>query len=221
MRRLIYWGGFFLLLAAAVPVRSLAATGEISGRVTILSQDNQPAGDDSGVVVFIREINRNRGFAPPKTSFTMASENMEFTPEILPVLAGSTVAFPNRDTTIHNAFSLSKVKPFDLGSYGEGPGKKVVFKTPGVVNVNCNRHPRMAGYVMVLGNPYFTMTDEKGNFTLKDVPPGNYTLVCWFPYGFIQEKAIDLTKSASIKVDFELVKMRDEVTHKNKFGKDY
>ncbi len=209
MRRFYLWGGAFLWLLSVTISHGGEARGEISGKVTVLSQDNQPVGDNSGVVVYLREVNQNKGFDPPKALFKMASEDMEFTPEILPILAGSTVAFPNLDTTIHNAFSLSKTKPFDLGSYGQGPGKKVVFRTPGVVNVNCNRHPHMAGYILVLGNPYFSMTDEKGNFTLKGVPPGAYTLVGWFPYGFIQEKNVDLTKSDRVKIDLELTKMRD------------
>ena len=221
MKRLIGWMGLVFAVALAGPARSSDTTGEITGRVTVLSRDNQPVENNSGVVVYLREVNQNKGFIAPKTVYTMASENMEFLPEILPILAGSTVSFPNNDTMIHNAFSLSKTKPFDLGSYGQGPGKKVIFKTPGVVNVNCNRHPRMAGYIMVLGNPYFTLADEKGNFSLKAVPPGVYKIVSWFPYGFIQEKVVDLTKSPRLKVDFELVKIRDEVSHKNKFGKNY
>jgi plastocyanin len=220
MRRFLMVGSVFLLLAGAAG-RVAAGGGEISGKVTVLTRDNQPLGDNSGVVVYLEEVGQNKGFDPPKTAYTMASEDMEFTPEVLPILVGSTVAFPNRDTTLHNAFSISKAKPFDLGSYGQGPGKKVVFHKTGVVNVNCNLHPEMAGYIMVLSNPYFMVTDEKGNFALKGVPPGSYTLACWFPYGFIQEKTVELAQSASAKVDIEMTRVRDEVAHKNKYGKDY
>lgn len=221
MQRFKWFSGVLMLFVLAGPLSGSEPGGEVYGQVQVLSKDNQPIGDNSGVVVYIREVNHNKGFALPPADSTMASENMEFIPEILPIMAGTTVAFPNNDDSKHNAFSLSKAKPFDLEAYGRGPGKKVVFKTPGQVNVNCNMHPRMAAYIMVMGNPYFTMTDEKGNFSIKGVPAGTYTVVCWFPYGFIQQKVVDLKKSPKSKIAFELVKMREEIPHKNKHGKKY
>ena len=208
-------------LSFACPAGAAEGTGEISGQVKILTADNQPTGDNSGVVVYIREVNQNKGFKASKTPLSMASENMEFEPGILPILVGSSVVFPNHDDTKHNAFSLSKSNPFDLGVYNRGQGKKVVFKNPGQVNVNCNLHPHMAGYILVLENPYFTVTDDKGGFSIKNVPAGEYSVVCWFPYGFIQEHSVAVKASEKAGVDFELVKVRDEVPHKNKFGKSY
>ncbi len=221
MRWFIIFCGCTLLAAAGIPAQGAEGTGEVSGQVKVLTQDNQPTGDNSGVVVYIREVNQNKGFKPPQAAMTMASENMEFDPEVLPILAGTAVAFPNNDDTVHNAFSISKADPFDVGTYGRGAGKKVVFKNPGQINVNCNLHPHMAAYILVLGNPYFTLTDEKGSFTLQDVPAGSYTVVCWFPYGFIQQQTVEVKADGKSKLDFELVKMRDEIPHKNKYGKSY
>jgi plastocyanin len=221
--------GFVAASMAAAQAEGL--TADIYGKVSVVSPDKSPTGDNSGVIVFIRKVNDNKGFKPPAAAAVMASQDMDFVPEVLPVLAGTTVSFPNRDDTVHNAFSLSKADPFDLDSYGKGPGKKVVFKNPGIVNVNCNIHPAMAGYIMVLGNPFFTVTDDQGNFIIRDVPAGVYTVVSWFPYGFIQESAVDLTKASNgkfgsesvkgVKVDFELTKEREGTGHKNKYGKSY
>lgn len=210
-----------LFLAPLGRAQAAGDTGQVVGQVQVLTRDNQPTGDNSGVVVYLREVGQNKGFKPPAGPVSMVSENMEFDPEVLPILAGTAVAFPNDDDTVHNAFSISKSDPFDVGSYGRGPGKKVVFKNPGQVNVNCNLHPHMAAYILVLGNPYYAQTDEKGNYTIKDVPAGSYTLVCWFPYGFIQQQPVAVKPAGTAKADFELVKMRSEIPHKNKFGKSY
>jgi plastocyanin len=230
MRQSILWLVIFLL-AGAVSARADDSKADIYGKVTILSTDKKPVGDNSGAIVFIRKVHDNKGFTAPQTEAVMASQDMQFVPEVLPILTGTTVSFPNMDNMDHNAFSVSKSKPFDLGTYGKGKKKTVVFKTPGVVNVDCNMHPAMAGYIMVLGNPYFTVTDDAGNFVIKNVPKGSYKLVCWFPYGFIEETAVDLSKAAAAKfasqdlngveADFELTKLRDENRHKNKFGKEY
>jgi hypothetical protein len=39
----------------------------------------------------------------------------------------------------------------------------------------------MRGYLFVDDHPYYTRTDDQGNFELKDIPAGSYELVCWMP----------------------------------------
>ena len=39
----------------------------------------------------------------------------------------------------------------------------------------------MRGYLLVAAHPYYTPVDERGRFTLKDVPAGTYELVAWHP----------------------------------------
>jgi hypothetical protein len=47
------------------------------------------------------------------------------------------------------------------------------------IPVKCNVHPWMKAYIAVVGNPYFQVTGDDGSFTLKNVPPGTYTLTAW------------------------------------------
>ncbi len=39
----------------------------------------------------------------------------------------------------------------------------------------------MRAYLFVDDHPYYARTDSQGRFTLKQVPPGSYDLVCWIP----------------------------------------
>jgi hypothetical protein len=41
----------------------------------------------------------------------------------------------------------------------------------------CDVHPWMFSYVTVLDHPYFAVSGKDGSFTIKNVPPGKYTLV--------------------------------------------
>ncbi|MGV6858489.1 MAG: plastocyanin/azurin family copper-binding protein [bacterium] len=75
--------------------------------------------------------------------FEVAQENKAFTVDKLTVKVGDTVKFPNHDSVHHNVFSLSEIKTFDLGSYGKGESKSVVFDKPGTVEVECAIHPSM------------------------------------------------------------------------------
>jgi len=207
--------GLGMFFCAIVVFPRSADAGFLYGQVEVNTKDHRPLGDLSGVVVYLKEVNGNKGFSPAKGRLSMASENMRFNPEILPVLEGSSVVFPNNEDMIHNAFSVSDAKKFDFGRYGFGEENSALFDKPGPVTVYCKIHPRMTGYILVLENPFFTMTDEKGNYTLKGVPIGNYKAVAWFPFGESQEKKADLTQGEKAEVDFSLVKMRNSNPRKN------
>jgi hypothetical protein len=40
----------------------------------------------------------------------------------------------------------------------------------------CDVHPWMFAWVTVVDNPYFAITGKDGKFTIKNVPPGKYTI---------------------------------------------
>jgi len=65
-------------------------------------------------------------------SFTLLQKNKMFTPHLLVVPVGSSVAFPNADPFFHNVFSLFDGRRFDLGLYEAGSTRSVVFSREGV-----------------------------------------------------------------------------------------
>ncbi|MEO8448408.1 MAG: carboxypeptidase regulatory-like domain-containing protein [Gemmatimonadota bacterium] len=109
----------------------------------------------------------------------MRQESEQFAPHVLPILAGSTVDFPNRDPIYHNVFSLSRAKSFDLGRFPQGGSKQIAFTKPGVVQVFCHIHADMSGYIIVLENAFFAVPSADGRFVLDRVPPGDYKLIAW------------------------------------------
>jgi plastocyanin len=215
------------LFVGGSPSVLLAEGVGLSGKVTILDGNHRPLSDASNVVVFLDTVRGNQGFKPAPENPVMASQDMSFIPPVLSILAGSTVSFPNKDDMFHNVFSLSKTKAFDLGLYGPGQEKTVTFEKTGLVKVYCNIHENMKAYILVLGNPYFTLTDKDGNYRLKDVPPGTYTLVCWYhgPEGkeeiVTQDKRITVGAKASPPVGFEFSTGGGGSQHKNKWGMYY
>ena len=66
-----------------------------------------------------------------------------FSAKKISVQQGDSVRFVNDDPFAHNIFSLSDVKSFDLGSYGQGQSKAVVMDKVGTVDVECAVHPDM------------------------------------------------------------------------------
>ena len=45
------------------------------------------------------------------------------------------------------------------------------------IQVKCNIHPWMHGYFVVVKGPY-AITDDKGSYTIEDVPPGQLHRDC-------------------------------------------
>jgi hemoglobin len=102
--------------------------------------------------------------------------NRQFAPRVLVVPVGSTVAFPNFDSIYHNVFSRSAVHPFDLGLYKAGQEREVRFDKEGVVRIGCNLHANMSAVVAVVSAPYYSVTDARGHFVFRSLPPGHYRL---------------------------------------------
>jgi len=130
-------------------------------------------------LVYIDKV-EGKTFPPPKEKVFMGQKNLVFKPHVLPVLKGTTVDFTNDDTTVHNVFAPpGAAKQFNLGTYGVGVTKTVTFDALGEVPLLCNVHAEMAGFILVLQNPYYAVTDKAGNFEIKGVPPGTYKLKFW------------------------------------------
>ncbi len=66
-----------------------------------------------------------------------------FSAKKMSIKLGDAVKFLNEDPFSHNVFSLSDVKSFDLGSYGQGAAKSISFDKAGTVEVECAVHPDM------------------------------------------------------------------------------
>ena len=73
----------------------------------------------------------------------VSQKGKAFSVKKLSVQVGDSVKFVNDDPFAHNVFSLSDVKSFDLGSYGQGLAKSVLMDKSGIVDVECAVHPDM------------------------------------------------------------------------------
>jgi plastocyanin len=175
-----------------------AAGGEISGTVKVAG-----AASSADAVVYIQQA---PGTFPAKNA-DMDQRKMQFLPHVLPVVVGTTVKFLNSDPTPHNVFSPDNEK-YNLGTWPQGQTKDHVFaacpKPPCVYTQLCRVHPEMEGFVVVLQNPYFAVTDKDGHYKIDTVPPGTYTVAVWHPKAKAQPKpaVVDTAKAAT--VDFAL-----------------
>lgn len=231
MRRLLACG-LWAVLGLGLPARVGWPAGgpSVEGRVTILDREGKSKNHHDGVVVFLDELERQPALTPPSSPAIIRQVNKQFVPDVVPILMGTTVEFPNTDTVYHNVFSLSRIKPFDLGIYEQGGSKSVTFDQPGLVKVYCNIHPGMIASILVMANPHFTTTDREGRFAIRDAPLGSAKLRMWSPRSREHPDRPIVVTAQGVK-DLELglvedlrLEIREEtisLKHKNKWGEDY
>lgn len=134
----------------------------------------------------------------------VTQKDMTFVPMLLPIQTGTRVEFPNLDDTYHNIFSYSPTKRFDLGRYrpDERPIPSVMFDQPGLVVLRCDIHEHMRGLILVIGSPYFVLTDAEGRYRLEGLPAGDYKLKVWLDSRTTLERSIKLDNGTTLRADF-------------------
>jgi plastocyanin len=165
--------------AAAVP----AGRGGGGPVVPMVSVAGQVSGGGAlgpgGAVVWLKRAAGSTPRPSPVRGKSFNQVNKTFVPRVLPVTVGSTVSFNNQDPIFHNVFSLSRPNDFDSGLYKAGQSYSKTFSKAGAVQVLCNIHASMLGYVVVVDSPWYGQADGRGNFTIRGVPPGDYDLETW------------------------------------------
>jgi plastocyanin len=120
-------------------------------------------------------------------------EQCVFVPRVVVVPAGGTVEFLNSDRLLHNLHSASKGNPIFNRTQPRGRTIPIVLKEPEIIRVDCDLHPWMRAWVVVADHPFYAVTNDRGEFMLDNVPPGEYILQLW------QESLGAVTKDVTVR----------------------
>lgn len=145
-------------------------------QVNVLDQNGQPLPE---AVVTLRGT--VEPVTPVAATATMDQRRQEFVPHVLAVRAGTSINFPNSDNIRHQVYSFSAPKRFELRLYEGTPNAPLLFDKPGVVVLGCNIHDWMLGYIYVSDDPWFAVSDAKGQLRLDTLPAGHYRMTLWHP----------------------------------------
>jgi plastocyanin len=195
-------------LAAAFAVILIVHARPLVGAGSAISGTVRIAGlaSNADAVVYVAQA---PGTFPPGKPVDMDQRKMQFIPHVLPVVAGTTVKFLNSDPTPHNVFSPDNEK-YNLGTWPQGQTKDHVFakcvKFPCVYTQLCRVHPEMEGFIVVLQNPFFAVTDKDGRYDIQNVPPGSYQLAVWHAKAKTQSKPVTTDGTKPATVDFALTR---------------
>jgi hypothetical protein len=157
------------------------------------AEDNKVAnGKLANVFVYIKEgtLADNKkisaySFEIPSAPVVLDQTGCHYVPHVLGIMANQTLKITNSDPTTHNIHPSPKNNDeFNQGqSAGAAPIEKKFPNSEQLIPVKCNQHPWMKSYIGVMKHPYFAVSAADGTYTIKDVPPGTYTVVAWHEGG--------------------------------------
>jgi len=163
------------------------------------------------VVVMLKGITgKSTGASAPPV--ILDQKGCQYVPSILAIQTGQRLIVKNSDPVLHNVHATPA---------NTGPGKNteenkaqmagapdLTFTFPAAENFlrfKCDVHPWMFAWLTVVDHPYFAVTDKEGKFTIKNVPPGKYTITALHrkaaPTGVDKEVEI---KDGDVTSDFTL-----------------
>ena len=210
---------------ATAPTRMAEVTARLAPAHQAHPADAHKTARTPPAVIWLKPIQAGSVPALEPGNFTLLQKNKMFTPHLLVVPVGSSVAFPNADPFFHNVFSLFDGRRFDLGLYEAGSTRSVVFSREGVSYIFCNIHSEMSAVVISLTTPFYAIADQQGIFHLKDIPDSEYELHVWIE-GQRQSSLNLLTQRVHIAgATMDLGEIHsdhpEQAQHLNKFGRPY
>jgi len=143
-------------------------------------------------------------YKPPSTSVTLMQRRCEYVPHVLGIMVGQPLEVTTEDPTTHNIHALAKEN--HSWNVSQQPGSQPLierFTHPEImIPVKCNEHPWMKAYIGVTTNPFYAVTGDDGTFTIKNLPPGEYTIGVWTATFGTQEKQITVEAGQAVTADF-------------------
>lgn len=130
----------------------------------------------------------------------------QYVPYVLAMQTKQTLVVRNSDPLLHNVHATPTVagnKERNEAQMPNGADLKFTFDAPEkFLRFKCDVHPWMFSYVCVADHPYFAVSGKDGKFTIKDVPPGKYTVEATHRKGGTVTKEIEV-KDGAVTLDFE------------------
>lgn len=145
------------------------------------------------VVVFIASM--KGGKAVPKVDAAVSNTKCAFVPHVSVGFAGNNFTTKNDDPMFHNIHTYIEGKTvYNIGLPNQGASVSKPLRKTGVMEITCDAHPWMHGYIYIFDHPYAAVSNDKGEFDIKDIPPGVYNIEAW-------HEALGTVKIGNIKVE--------------------
>jgi plastocyanin len=161
-----------------------------------------PNGELADVVVSLKITGQSTGAAA--TPAVLDQKGCLYVPTILAVQTGQKIIVKNSDPCIHNVHTVSKNGNQEHNDAQMSGGADLTYtfdKPEDFMKFQCDVHPWMFAWVTIEDSPYFALSGKDGSFTIKNVPPGKYTITASHRKLGTETQDIEV-KDSDVKVDF-------------------
>ena len=196
----------------ALTAASASGTASLKGHITV---EGKPL-DGVGLVMLYPTSGKGAKRTPKQR--IMEQRKKTFSPHLLAVPPGSTIAFPNFDGFYHNVFSTSATQPFDIGLYKDGQSRDMKFDKPGMVRLGCNVHAKMAAFIFVVDAPNYVPVDGATEFNFRKLVPGKYKARVWSERSKEPKEQTISIHDGENSIDFDVPGDADKGPAPDKFG---
>jgi plastocyanin len=155
------------------------------------------------VVVYVSDGLGNRTFEPPSQPAVIEQKGCMYEPHVVAVRANQTVRVINQDSVSHNIHPIpANNREWNKAEPGGTALEETFAREEVAIPIKCNVHPWMRSYVAVFKHPFFAVTGKDGNFDLRDLPPGEYTVQAWHEKLGTMTQKITVAAGEAKTVDF-------------------
>ena len=180
------------------------ADGE--GNVRISEFSVAADGGMKDVVVAVEEVKRGKPFSPIVAN--LVARDCEFLPFVSIVQNHGSFVMKNEDPIIHNAQLYQSEKGNLLLTVPNSPNSTGTFpiefeRNKKIYQMICGMHEFMQTWGYAVDNPYYALTDKNGNFTIDELPPGEYDVIAWRPHFKPIEQRITVKANGTTPLSFE------------------
>jgi plastocyanin len=190
-------------------------TGTYAAGKTMISKDREVCGDAKldpsmvigkqgelkNAVIQIGDLKHGKSTAK---EVELDQVKCEYVPHVAVVSTGATVKIKNSDGILHNVHSVSeKNMPFNRAQPKFMKEIKETFSKPEIVQLRCDVHGWMSGWIVVTENVFFDVTEADGTFRFDSVPVGKYTLEVWHEILGKTTQQVDVKVGEVTNVTFE------------------
>jgi Polysaccharide lyase family 4, domain II len=165
------------------------------------------------VVVYLKGDFSQYKLDVPTSPAMIDQKGCQYSPHVLALMTNQPLQVVNSDMTTHNIHPVPKNNREWNESQppGSQPINQMFAREEVAVPVKCNVHPWMKAYIAVVGSPYFQVTGKDGSFSLKNVPPGTYTVSAWHESLGTQEQMVTVgpKESKAVTLTFKAAATSD------------
>lgn len=193
----------------AVQMRKIIPTKDVEVCGGIRQEPMIEVGPGKGVkdaAVYLVGVPKGKPWPPAGKKPELDNIKCRFVPDVQIIPAG-TLDVVNKDPVLHNTHGYyGKRTAFNMALPNQGQDIQTDLTQPGTVRVDCDAHGWMEGWIYVVDNPYYALTDADGKFAITDVPPGDYDLVAIQSFTGPVKQKVTVTAGKPTSLTIELKK---------------